>query len=105
MLQGATINAQFVHRGKTVSARRLRNNARKLDAWFVDYRNMGYVTEVKDQVRHSYIHIQKEFFKSRPNQEVILDSLLRVTVAPAGPSAPPEPSRDKSTREPVSLSP
>nr|XP_019936152.1 PREDICTED: cathepsin L1-like [Paralichthys olivaceus] len=49
VLQGASINAQFVHRGKTVSARRLRSNARKLDAWFVDYRTMGYVTEVKDQ--------------------------------------------------------
>ncbi|XP_053286125.1 procathepsin L [Pleuronectes platessa] len=49
VLQGAAINAQFVHRGKTVSARRLRINARQLDAWFVDYRNMGYVTEVKDQ--------------------------------------------------------
>ncbi|XP_076582013.1 digestive cysteine proteinase 2 [Chaetodon auriga] len=49
VLQGAVIDAQFVMRGKTVSARRLRNNAKKLDAWVVDYRNMGYVTEVKDQ--------------------------------------------------------
>ncbi|XP_028300170.1 cathepsin L1 isoform X2 [Gouania willdenowi] len=48
-LQGAPINAQFAHRGREVSARRLRNNARMLDGWFVDYRNMGYVTEVKDQ--------------------------------------------------------
>uniref|UniRef100_A0A3B3HVE0 Cathepsin 12 n=1 Tax=Oryzias latipes TaxID=8090 RepID=A0A3B3HVE0_ORYLA len=34
---------------KEVSARRLRYNARKSEAGFVDYRNMGYVTEVKDQ--------------------------------------------------------
>lgn len=46
------MNAQFVKRGKEVSARRLRYNARKSEAGFVDYRNMGYVTEVKDQVRH-----------------------------------------------------
>uniref|UniRef100_A0A8C2XCW5 Cathepsin 12 n=1 Tax=Cyclopterus lumpus TaxID=8103 RepID=A0A8C2XCW5_CYCLU len=49
VLQGATIDSQFVKRGKTVSGRRLRNNAKKLQAYFVDYRNMGYVTEVKDQ--------------------------------------------------------
>uniref|UniRef100_A0A3B4VNV9 Cathepsin 12 n=1 Tax=Seriola dumerili TaxID=41447 RepID=A0A3B4VNV9_SERDU len=49
VLQGAIIDTQFVKRGRTVSARRLRDNARKLDAWFVDYRNLGYVTEVKDQ--------------------------------------------------------
>ncbi|XP_042370270.1 procathepsin L [Plectropomus leopardus] len=49
VLQGAVINSQFVKRGKTISARRLRNNAKYLDSWFVDYRNMGYVTEVKDQ--------------------------------------------------------
>ncbi|KAM9385863.1 digestive cysteine proteinase 2 [Pholidichthys leucotaenia] len=49
VLQGAMINAQFVKRGREVSARRLRNNARHLDAYVVDYRNMGYVTEVKDQ--------------------------------------------------------
>uniref|UniRef100_A0A8C6WPK9 Cathepsin 12 n=1 Tax=Neogobius melanostomus TaxID=47308 RepID=A0A8C6WPK9_9GOBI len=42
-------NAQFVKRGKAVSARKLRSNARKLDSYFVDYRNTGYVTEVKDQ--------------------------------------------------------
>uniref|UniRef100_A0A3Q3JBG7 Cathepsin 12 n=1 Tax=Monopterus albus TaxID=43700 RepID=A0A3Q3JBG7_MONAL len=39
----------FAKRGKAISARRLRNNAKKLDGWFVDYRNMGYVTQVKDQ--------------------------------------------------------
>ncbi|KAF7659114.1 hypothetical protein LDENG_00003190 [Lucifuga dentata] len=49
VLQGATIDAQFVKRGKTASARQLRNNAERLGAWFVDYRKMGYVTEVKDQ--------------------------------------------------------
>uniref|UniRef100_A0AAV2KSI1 Peptidase C1A papain C-terminal domain-containing protein n=1 Tax=Knipowitschia caucasica TaxID=637954 RepID=A0AAV2KSI1_KNICA len=49
VLQGAIIDAQFVKRGKTVSARRLRSNARKLDQYFVDYRNTGFVTEVKDQ--------------------------------------------------------
>lgn len=47
------IDAQFVKRGKTASSRKLRNNAKKLDGWFVDYRKMGYVTEVKDQVRHA----------------------------------------------------
>lgn len=50
-LQGAMINAQFVARGREVSARRLRYNAKKLNTWFIDYRSMGYVTEVKDQVR------------------------------------------------------
>uniref|UniRef100_A0A3Q0S1U6 Cathepsin 12 n=1 Tax=Amphilophus citrinellus TaxID=61819 RepID=A0A3Q0S1U6_AMPCI len=36
-------------RSSVVSARRLRNNARHLDGYAVDYRRMGYVTEVKDQ--------------------------------------------------------
>ncbi|XP_029001385.1 procathepsin L [Betta splendens] len=49
ILQGARINAQFVKRGKTNSARKLRNAAKKIDASAVDYRNRGYVTEVKDQ--------------------------------------------------------
>ncbi|KAM9849161.1 digestive cysteine proteinase 2 [Aulostomus maculatus] len=49
VLQGAMIDARFVKRGKTVSPQKLRNHAKKLDARFVDYRNMGYVTEVKDQ--------------------------------------------------------
>lgn len=49
VLQGAVIDAQFVKRGKAVSARKLRSNARSLDSYFVDYRNTGYVTEVKDQ--------------------------------------------------------
>lgn len=47
------IDAQFVKRGKTVSSRKLRHNAKKLDGRFVDYSKMGYVTEVKDQVRHA----------------------------------------------------
>ena len=45
------IDSEFVKRGRTVSGRRLRYNARKLNAQRIDYRNMGYVTEVKDQVR------------------------------------------------------
>ncbi|XP_036969326.1 procathepsin L isoform X2 [Acanthopagrus latus] len=49
VLQGARINAQFVKRGKIVSSRRLRHNARMLDAKAVDYSKMGFVTEVKDQ--------------------------------------------------------
>ncbi|XP_056269929.1 procathepsin L [Pseudoliparis swirei] len=49
VLQGAVIDAQFAKRGKTASGRRLRANAKKLGSYFVDYRNMGYVTEVKDQ--------------------------------------------------------
>lgn len=53
VLQGAMMNAQFIKRGKEVSARRLRYNARKSEAAFVDYRNTGYVTEVKDQVGHN----------------------------------------------------
>uniref|UniRef100_A0A667ZIC2 Cathepsin 12 n=1 Tax=Myripristis murdjan TaxID=586833 RepID=A0A667ZIC2_9TELE len=46
---GAMMNAQFVRRGKNASARKLRHNAEKLGAHLVDYRAMGYVTEVKDQ--------------------------------------------------------
>lgn len=55
VLQGARINAQFAKRGKTSSARRLRDAAKKVDASAVDYRNMGYVTEVKDQVRRRLV--------------------------------------------------
>lgn len=58
------INAQFVARGREVSARRLRYNAKKLDAVFVDYRNRGYVTEVKDQVRP---HLYSRFSMSHPD--------------------------------------
>ncbi|XP_008305368.1 cathepsin L1 [Cynoglossus semilaevis] len=49
VLQGAIMDARFAKRGQTVSARRLHYHAKKLGATFVDYRKMGYVTEVKDQ--------------------------------------------------------
>ncbi|XP_030288335.1 cathepsin L1 [Sparus aurata] len=49
VLQGAKINAQVVKRGKIISSRRLRHNARLLDAKAVDYSKLGFVTEVKDQ--------------------------------------------------------
>lgn len=51
VLQGAMIDAQIAKRGKTVAARKLRNIAKKFDGMVIDYRQMGYVTEVKDQVR------------------------------------------------------
>lgn len=49
VLQGAVMDARFAKRGKTVSSRKLRYTAQLLDVRAVDYRNMGYVTEVKDQ--------------------------------------------------------
>ncbi|CAL8256096.1 unnamed protein product [Merluccius merluccius] len=49
VLQGAMINAHFAKRGKTVSPRKLRQNAQRMSVVGVDYRAMGYVTEVKDQ--------------------------------------------------------
>ncbi|XP_028855872.1 cathepsin L1 [Denticeps clupeoides] len=48
-LQGAMINGQTKRRGKSASARKLRFNARRLGLVTIDYRSMGYVTEVKDQ--------------------------------------------------------
>lgn len=45
------IDAQVAKRGKTVASRKLRNSAKKFDGMVIDYRQMGYVTEVKDQVR------------------------------------------------------
>lgn len=51
VLQGAMIDAQIAKRGKTVASRKLRNCAKKFDGMVIDYRQMGYVTEVKDQVR------------------------------------------------------
>lgn len=51
ILQGAMIDAQLAKRGKTVASRKLRNSAKKFDGMVIDYRQMGYVTEVKDQVR------------------------------------------------------
>lgn len=50
-MQGAMINAQIAKRGKTVSPQKLRINAKKFDGTVIDYRQKGYVTEVKDQVR------------------------------------------------------
>lgn len=44
------IDAQIAKRGKTVAARKLRHIAKKFDGMVIDYRQMGYVTEVKDQV-------------------------------------------------------
>eukprot|EP00066_Takifugu_rubripes_P023646 XP_011612912.1 PREDICTED: cathepsin L1-like [Takifugu rubripes] len=49
VLQGAMIDAQLAKRGKTVASRKLRNSAKKFDGMVIDYRQMGYVTEVKDQ--------------------------------------------------------
>uniref|UniRef100_H3C206 Cathepsin 12 n=1 Tax=Tetraodon nigroviridis TaxID=99883 RepID=H3C206_TETNG len=49
VLQGAMIDAQIAKRGKTVAARKLRHIAKKFDGMVIDYRQMGYVTEVKDQ--------------------------------------------------------
>lgn len=45
------INAQIAKRGKTVSPKKLRIDAKKFDGTVIDYRQKGYVTEVKDQVR------------------------------------------------------
>ncbi|XP_030228991.1 cathepsin L1 [Gadus morhua] len=49
VLQGAMINPHFAKRGKTTSPRKLRQNALRLGVVGIDYRAMGYVTEVKDQ--------------------------------------------------------
>ncbi|KAG5276184.1 hypothetical protein AALO_G00128910 [Alosa alosa] len=48
-LLGAKINIQNAKRGKDVSPRKLRAGAKRLGLATVDYRTMGYVTEVKDQ--------------------------------------------------------
>ncbi|XP_020348182.1 cathepsin L1 [Oncorhynchus kisutch] len=48
-LQGAMINSKIKKRGKNASARKLRASAQKLGSVTIDYRAMGYVTEVKDQ--------------------------------------------------------
>lgn len=53
VLQGSVINAKYVKRGKTISSRKLRYHASTVDASAVDYRSMGFVTEVKDQVGNS----------------------------------------------------
>lgn len=56
-LQGARINSNVARLGKTASAQRLRYLSRRLKASAVDYRTMGYVTEVKDQVRFSSLQL------------------------------------------------
>ncbi|XP_076880908.1 digestive cysteine proteinase 2 [Brachyhypopomus gauderio] len=48
-LQGAKINSKTAKRGKNASARKLRIHAKRLGRSSVDYRPLGYVTEVKDQ--------------------------------------------------------
>nr|XP_055074779.1 procathepsin L [Misgurnus anguillicaudatus] len=48
-LLGATINGQVNRKGKVESAQTLRANAKRLGLTHVDYRALGYVTEVKDQ--------------------------------------------------------
>lgn len=58
VLQGSIINAHHVKRGKTISSRKLRYHASTVDASAVDYRSMGFVTEVKDQVGNTSIHPQ-----------------------------------------------
>lgn len=102
ILQGAMIDAQFVQRGKIVSARKLRNDAKKLDSVFVDYRMLGYVTEVKDQVR--YFEFPDECLYSRLNHDhLCLHDVCRVIAVLVGPSALQELLRDKCTRRRVSL--
>ncbi|XP_026783708.3 procathepsin L [Pangasianodon hypophthalmus] len=48
-LLGAKVNGNAHKKGKTANARKLRYHARRLRLTSVDYRQMGYVTEVKDQ--------------------------------------------------------
>ncbi|XP_036442873.1 cathepsin L1-like [Colossoma macropomum] len=48
-LQGAKINSKVKRKGMVASANALRNYAKRLRASTLDYRTMGYVTEVKDQ--------------------------------------------------------
>lgn len=104
ILQGAMINAQIAKRGKTVSSRKLRHSAKKFDGMVIDYRQMGYVTEVKDQVRTGSSRRDGGFAFA---PEILCDDVLvcRATVAPVGPSALQEPLRDKSSRRRVSSSP
>ena len=54
------INPHFAKRGKTTSPRRLRQNALRSGVVGVDYRAMGYVTEVKDQVVHTFVFSVKK---------------------------------------------
>ncbi|XP_056614235.1 procathepsin L [Triplophysa dalaica] len=48
-LLGAPINGPVNRKGKVASAQTLRSNASRLRSTNVDYRALGYVTEVKDQ--------------------------------------------------------
>ncbi|XP_062869412.1 procathepsin L [Trichomycterus rosablanca] len=48
-LLGAKVNGNMKNKAKIISARKLRYYARKVRKSKVDYRPMGYVTEVKDQ--------------------------------------------------------
>lgn len=54
-LLGAPINGPVNRKGKVASAQMLRSNASRLRSTNVDYRALGYVTEVKDQVGFSII--------------------------------------------------
>lgn len=93
----------FAKRGKNISSRKLRNHAKKVDGLTVDYRLLGYVTEVKDQVKTvNSIHVQ--WFWSRLNHDHMGTNIAhRATVVHAGPSVLREPLRDSCTRRPVSL--
>ncbi|KAF5898538.1 cathepsin L1-like [Clarias magur] len=48
-LLGAKVKGNAHKKGKTANARKLRNHAQRLRLTSVDYRQMGYVTEIKDQ--------------------------------------------------------
>lgn len=69
-LQGAKVNGNAYKKGKTGNARKLRYHARKLSLTSVDYRQMGYVTEIKDQVRFTssllVLGFSLEFMKTLP---------------------------------------
>lgn len=58
MLLGAQING-FAKRGREVSPRKLRAVAKRMGkaTATVDYRNLGYVTEVKDQVAYCLLRL------------------------------------------------
>lgn len=99
VLQGSIINAQYVKRGKTISSRKLRYHALTVDASAVDYRSMGFVTEVKDQVGNT--SIPPEVAKIQTTTNIV----CRATAVPAGPSAPREPLRVSCTRRQVSSYP
>jgi hypothetical protein len=66
VLQGAMINPHFAKRGKTTSPRKLRQNALRLGVVGIDYRAMGYVTEVKDQVINLFVFLVKKKISRAP---------------------------------------